>query len=156
MLRCWEQAFFGWCRSWGLWKKANIDTAASSYVPPWIYTVLGRRWFRIGEKKRRLWKSKPPLHRRVKMCLLYDGFFLLPSYGRLIRYIAWCRGQKDVFDFEMLACTKMVRDAASNTSQSRRKLDQILCTMHNHLLHNALLTPASLHLFSLAVQSFQN
>lgn len=39
----------------------------------------------------------------------------------------------------------MVRDAASNTSQSRRKLDQILCTMHNHLLHNALLTPASLH-----------
>ena len=28
-------------------------------------------------------KSKPPFHRRVKMCLLYDGFFLLPSSGRL-------------------------------------------------------------------------
>ena len=27
--------------------------------------------------------SKPPLHRRVEMCLLYDGFFLLPSSGRL-------------------------------------------------------------------------
>ena len=40
----------------------------------------------------------------------------------------------------------MVRDAVSNTSQSRRKLDQILCTMHNHLLQNALLTPASLFL----------
>ena len=28
-----------------------------------------------NEKKRRLCKSKPPLHRRVEMCLLYDGFF---------------------------------------------------------------------------------
>ena len=28
-------------------------------------------------------KSKPPFHRRVKMCLLCDGFFLLPSPGRL-------------------------------------------------------------------------
>ena len=28
-------------------------------------------------------KSKPPFHRRVEMCLLYDGFFLLPSSGRL-------------------------------------------------------------------------
>ena len=45
------------------------------YMPPWIYTVLGRRYFKVDEKKRRLWKSKPPLHRRVKMCLLYDGFF---------------------------------------------------------------------------------
>ena len=26
--------------------------------------------------------SKPPFHRRVEMCLLYDGFFLLPSSGR--------------------------------------------------------------------------
>lgn len=69
-------------------------------------------------------------------------FFLSRNTSRL-SVISWCRGQKDVFDFEMLACTKMVRDAASNTSQSRRKLDQILCTMHNHLLHNALLTPAS-------------
>ena len=28
-------------------------------------------------------KSKPPFHRRVKMYLLCDGFFLLPSPGRL-------------------------------------------------------------------------
>ena len=28
-------------------------------------------------------KSKPPFHRCVKMCLLCDGFFLLPSRGRL-------------------------------------------------------------------------
>lgn len=26
--------------------------------------------------------QKPPLHERVKMLLLYDGFFLLPSSGR--------------------------------------------------------------------------
>ena len=71
-----------------------------------------------------------------------NDFFYFPF---AISSMSLCRGQKDVFDFEMLACTKMVRDAASNTSQSRRKLDQILCTMHNHLLHNALLTPASCH-----------
>ena len=28
--------------------------------------------------------SKPPLHRRVEMWLLYDGFFLLPSSGRIL------------------------------------------------------------------------
>ena len=27
--------------------------------------------------------QKPPLHRRVKISLLYDGFFLLPSCGSL-------------------------------------------------------------------------
>ena len=26
----------------------------SSYMPPWIYTVLGRRYFKVDEKKRRL------------------------------------------------------------------------------------------------------
>ena len=29
----------------------------------------------VKAKKRRLWKSKPPFHRRMKMCLLCDGFF---------------------------------------------------------------------------------
>ena len=36
----------------------KIDMAASSYMPPWTYTVLGRRWFRVDEKKRRLWFSQ--------------------------------------------------------------------------------------------------
>ena len=44
-------------------------------MPPWIYTVLGRRWFRIDEKKRRLWKSKPPLHGRVNVSALRRLFF---------------------------------------------------------------------------------
>ena len=56
-------------------KGKNRHGGNPPYMPPWIYTVLGRRYFKVDEKKRRLWKSKPPLHRRVKMCLLYDGFF---------------------------------------------------------------------------------
>ena len=36
----------------------------------------------VNAKKRRLWKSKPPFLWRVKMYLLCDGFFLLPSSGR--------------------------------------------------------------------------
>lgn len=35
-----EQGFFDWYSSWILRK---IGMAASSYLPPWIYTVLGRR-----------------------------------------------------------------------------------------------------------------
>ena len=38
----------------------------------------------VDIKKRRLLKSKPPFHRRVKMRLLHDGFFLLPSSGRIL------------------------------------------------------------------------
>ena len=34
--------------------------------------------------------SKPPLHRRVEMCLLYDGFFLLPSYSRISEFLYDC------------------------------------------------------------------
>ena len=30
------------------------NTGKKGYMPPWICTVLGRRWFRINEKKRRL------------------------------------------------------------------------------------------------------
>ena len=29
-------------------------------------------------------KNEPPLHGRMEMCLLYDGFFLLPSCGRFL------------------------------------------------------------------------
>ena len=34
-------------------------------------------------------KSKPPFHRRVKMCLLYDGFFSFAVVRQIIRYIAF-------------------------------------------------------------------
>ena len=68
------------------YEKAEWTRRQSPYVPPWSYTVSGLRWFRIDEKKRRLWKSKPPLHGRVKMHLRYDGFFLLPSCGSYVLY----------------------------------------------------------------------
>ena len=59
----------------------KIDMAVSSYIPPsWLHE---HRW--KAKKKQRLWFfSKPPLHRRVEMWLLYDGFFLLPSSGRIL------------------------------------------------------------------------
>ena len=38
----------------GRYEKAEWARRQSSYVPPWSYTVSGRRWFRIDEKKRRL------------------------------------------------------------------------------------------------------
>ena len=38
----------------GYEKRQKSTRRQSSYMPPWIYTVLGRRWFRIDEKKRRL------------------------------------------------------------------------------------------------------
>ena len=34
-------------------------------------------------------KSKPPFHRRVKMCLLCDGFFSFAVVRQIIRYIAF-------------------------------------------------------------------
>ena len=36
------------------YEKAEWTRRQSSYMPPWIYTVLGRRWFKVDEKKRRL------------------------------------------------------------------------------------------------------
>ena len=35
----------GYCEKRQKWTRRQ-----SSYMPPWIYTVLGRRWFRIDEK----------------------------------------------------------------------------------------------------------
>ena len=32
------------------YEKAEWTRRQSPYVPPWIYTVLGRRWFRIDER----------------------------------------------------------------------------------------------------------
>ena len=34
-------------------KDKNRHGGNSSYMPLWIYTVLGRRWFRIDESSRR-------------------------------------------------------------------------------------------------------
>ena len=34
-------AFFSWCSSWVLCRKQKISTAASSYVPPCLYMMLG-------------------------------------------------------------------------------------------------------------------
>ena len=38
----------------GCYEKGKIDTAAILLYAAVDYTVLGRRWFRIDEKKRRL------------------------------------------------------------------------------------------------------
>ena len=81
------------------YEKAEWARRQSSYVPPWSYTVSGRCWFRIDEKKRRLWKSKPPLHGRVKMGLRYDGFFLLPSSGSFCKVLIILYDRKNLFIF---------------------------------------------------------
>ena len=52
---------------------------------------VGRRSCAGQKETAALIVSKPPLHKRVEMCLLYDGFFLLPSCGRLFHiYETWC------------------------------------------------------------------
>ena len=58
---------------------------------------VGRRSC-VREEKRRLCKSKPPLHRRVEMCLLYDGFFFLPSCGRMLLHIQF-NASSEIFTF---------------------------------------------------------
>ena len=35
-------------------KRQNRHGGNPPYMPPWIYTVLGRRYFKVDEKKRRL------------------------------------------------------------------------------------------------------
>ena len=35
-------------------KDKNRHGGNPPYMPPWIYTVLGRRYFKVDEKKRRL------------------------------------------------------------------------------------------------------
>ena len=52
-------------------------------MPPWIYTVLGRRWFRINE--RNALKIKAAAGRMgVSKGLLYDGFFSFAVVRQLI------------------------------------------------------------------------
>ena len=44
-------------------------------MPPWIYTVLGRRWFRGERKEAAALISQSRRFIGARMCLLYDGFF---------------------------------------------------------------------------------
>ena len=45
-----------------------MDTAAPSYGPPWASIGLSKR-------EAAALKNEPPLHGRMEMYLLYDGFF---------------------------------------------------------------------------------
>ena len=59
-------------------------------MPPWIYTVLDRRWFRIGEKKRRLWFLKTAvssvIQESARNPLPVSGFFLFPAVEADVSY----------------------------------------------------------------------
>lgn len=45
----------------------------------------------VNTKKRRLWKLSCRFKMGARICLLYDGFFLLPSSGRSFHiYETWC------------------------------------------------------------------
>ena len=45
----------------------------------------------VNTKKRRLWKLSRRFKMGARICLLYDGFFLLPSSGRSFHiYETWC------------------------------------------------------------------
>ena len=55
----------------------------SSYMPPWIYTVLGRRWFRINERNGGSEKAAAS-RMGVSKGLLYDGFFSFAVVWQLI------------------------------------------------------------------------
>ena len=41
-------------------KRQRQTRRQSSYMPPWIYTVLGRRWFRGAKRNGGSDFSKPP------------------------------------------------------------------------------------------------
>ena len=45
----------GYCEKRQKWTRRQ-----SSYMPPWIYTVLGRRWFRGAKRNGGSDFSKPP------------------------------------------------------------------------------------------------
>ena len=64
----------GYCEIKRRTRKNNLQSATVS-----LQVVIGL----CKRKETAALKSKPPLHRRVEMCLLYDGFFLLPSCGSL-------------------------------------------------------------------------
>ena len=94
-------AFFSWWRSWELWE-SKMDTATPSYGPPWGY------W--ISKEKRRLWKSKPPLHGRMEICLLYDGFFsfAVVRQSLLLNYATSTRTGKRLFLLQLAGSFKEI------------------------------------------------
>ena len=54
-------------------------------MPPWICTVLGRRWFRGERKETAALKIKAAAGRMgVSKGLLYDGFFSFAVVRQLI------------------------------------------------------------------------
>ena len=67
-------------------------------MPPWIYTVLGRRWFRINEKKRRLWNQSHRFIGAWKCVCFTTAFFLLPSSGRMLLHIQF-NASSEIFTF---------------------------------------------------------
>ena len=59
---------------------------------------VGRRSCAGQKETAALIVSKPPLHKRVEMCLLYDGFFLLPSCRRMLLHIQF-NASSEIFTF---------------------------------------------------------
>ena len=59
-------------------------------MPPWIYTVLGRRWFRGDEKETAALKIKAAVSNgRVKIVCSTTAFFSFAVVRQIIRYIAF-------------------------------------------------------------------
>ena len=64
----------------------NRHGGSPPYMPPWIYTVLGRRWFRGERKETAALISQSRRFIGARMCLLYDGFFSFAVVRQLIFY----------------------------------------------------------------------
>ena len=64
----------GYCEIKRRTRQNNLQSATVS-----LQVVIGL----CRRKETAALKNEPPLHGRMEMCLLYDGFFLLPSCGSL-------------------------------------------------------------------------
>ena len=65
----------GYCEIKRRTRQNNLQSATVS-----LQVVIGL----CRRKETAALKNEPPLHGRMEMCLLYDGFFLLPSCGRFL------------------------------------------------------------------------
>ena len=70
----------GYCETKRRTRQNNLQSATVS-----LQVVIGL----CRRKETAALKSKPPFHRRVKMCLLCDGFFSFAVVRQIIRYIAF-------------------------------------------------------------------
>ena len=105
ILRCGAWAFFDHRVLGGL-QKAKMDTATPSYGPPWGY------W--ISKEKRRLWKSKPPLHIGVVIVLLYDGFFSFAIVRQLdFIYYWWAASASSRVSWPVLTASEIALSSSS-------------------------------------------